>query len=276
MSEENDARIEKAIDLGGNVVGASAGAAIGAVAGPLGVVAGAVVGTIAEQTIIFVGNEIKERILSKRESKRIGTVYQIAAEKINANLEAGKELRTDGFFESKGDERPDSEELLEGILLIAQREYEEKKLKCLGNLYANLAFDNEVTPQNANTLIKLAESLTYRQLCEICTVAMFQILPEEGQAFLKKTAYQQVHGVNKVSIASEIFDLYQRTILASKSAILSAGGINPSELKVVGNGVLLFRLMELSTTIPILDRTEIIEFLADQKVTVAKETTNKN
>lgn len=272
MSEQDNKKLETIFDVGTNLVGASTGAAVGLVAGPLGAVAGALLGTAAEQIMISVGNEIKSRVLSKRENVRISTVYQVAADKLNSNLAAGKKLRNDDFFKSNGKEMPTGAELLEGTLLVAQREYEEKKLTCLGNLYANIAFTEDVTPQNANMLIKLAESLTYRQLCEIKIIAMFQIYPEIMPKSLKKTAYQSVKGLNNISIASEILELYHKTIVSSKNVLLDAAGINPSELKIVGNGALLLNMMELLTTIPYEDCTEIVKFLTGEQIPTTEET----
>lgn len=262
MCKKKEKVIEKSFDIGGSLAGSLAGATVGAVAGPLGIVAGALLGTAAEQAIIVVGNEIKDRILSKRESQRVGIVYQIAGEKINANIEAGKLIRDDGFFEDEEGNRAPGEEILEGILLVAQREYEEKKLKYLGNLYANIVFEKEISPQNANALIKVAESLTYRQLCAIRVIVLFQDLPANQ---LKKTAYRRVSGTNNISIVSEIFDLYQKSLLGSSDAILSAAGINPSKLRVVGNGAWLYKLMELHT-IPRDDLLEIIEVLTGKTI----------
>ncbi len=261
MGECEHKKAEKLLDAGTGLVSASVGAAIGLAVGPLGAVAGALTGTMVEHAFVFVGNEIKERILSKRENSRIQTTFQIAAEKINRNIEEGKKIRGDNFFKNVNDDTSDGEKLLEGVLLVAQREFEEKKLKCLGNLYANLAFTESVTPQNANMLIKLAESTTYRQLCEIRSIATFQLHPEIIKNSLKPTPYDQIVGINNISIASEIFDLYHKAILSSEKALLDAASINPSELKIIGNGKLMLDMMELLTVIPTEDCSDVIDFL---------------
>lgn len=270
MCVKKEKWLEQSFGITSNLAGAVAGAAVGSVTGPLGTVVGAIVGTIAEQAVVLVGNEIKERVLSKNECKRVGTVYQIAAGKINENLEAGKELRNDGFFDKDADGRSAGEEILEGVLLVAQKEYEEKKLKYIGNLYANLAFEKSITPQSANMLIKLAETLTYRQLCEISTVARMQANPSVGRNPLLQEPFHTVAGMNNISIASELFDLYQKTILASSDASFDAAGINPSKLKVVGNGASLYQMMELYT-IPVEDLVDIIGILTGNIITEVSE-----
>ncbi len=60
--------------------------------------------------------------------------------------------------------RPKAEELLEGVLLHAAREYEEQRIPYLGRLYGAVAFSADVTPAQANHLLRVFEQLTYRQL----------------------------------------------------------------------------------------------------------------
>jgi hypothetical protein len=47
------------------------------------------------------------------------------------------------------------------VLLAAQREHEERKLRFMGNLIANLAFHPEIDRGYANYLIRLAEKLSF-------------------------------------------------------------------------------------------------------------------
>lgn len=156
MAEIKEKAIDTVAELGGSVAGAAVGAAIGtAVAGPLGAVGGALAGTVLEKGFQLVGTEIKKRMLSPREERRIGAVYAYANQKINRNLVAGRMIRTDSFFEVIGEARPTNEEILEGVLLAAQKEYEEKKLKYLGNLYANLPFNEAVDSRMANTRLSI-------------------------------------------------------------------------------------------------------------------------
>lgn len=67
-----------------------------------------------------------------------------------------------------------------------------------------------------------------------------------GEESHKEENYKEVRGLNNVSIASEIFDLYRKSLIFSSEAILDAGGINPSKLILGGYGALVYNLMELS------------------------------
>lgn len=261
MADIKEKAIDTVTELGGSAAGAAVGAAVGtAVAGPLGAVGGALAGTILEKGFQLVGNEIKNRMLSPKEEQRVGAVYTYANQKISRNLVAGRMIRTDSFFEGIGEERPTNEEILEGVLLAAQKEYEEKKLKYLGNLYANLPFNETVDSRMANMLIKIASELTYRQYVILYVVNMFQ--NPAYDAVVKKEPYESLSGFKTMTIATEVFDLYRRTLIHSSEALLDAAAINPSKLTLVGYGSLMFELMELNEIMGDPICSEIVLFMA--------------
>lgn len=237
--------IDGASEYGGAAMGAVIGAGIGsAVAGPLGTAGGALAGALIENVIQWAGNEIKERCLSKSEARKVGTVYEKAKEKIAEKLKAGEKLRTDGFIENDVNERSPSEEILEGTLFAAQRENEEKKLPYLANLYANINFDSTVDRNMANQLIRIASDLTYRQLVIMRVIGAYQ-KDLYGVPPRRNTPYNTISGYDNISIATEIYDLYRRSLVFSKSAILDAAGITPAELEISGIGALIYNLMDL-------------------------------
>ena len=244
MPNAKEIVIDTVAELGGSSTGAVAGAAIGAsVLGPWGIVGGALAGTLIEKGFLWIGNEIKTRTLSPREAKRIDAVSTYASHKIHKNLASGKTFRADCFLESSNGERSVYDEILEGVVLVAQKEYEEKKLRYLGNLYGNLPFDTMVDPRMANMLLKIASELTYRQYVILFVIDLYQNPVYEAQ--IKKEPYESLAGFKNMTIATEIFDLYRRTLIHSSDALLDAAAINPSTLELVGYGSLMFKLMEL-------------------------------
>jgi len=114
--------------------------------------------------LVDVAGEIGQRTLGDREKERIGATLAFAVEKIRRNLRQWN-VRDDGFFQQQPSERASAEEILEGVLLEAQRDHEEKKLRFYGTLYANIAFKPWIDRAQANALIRVGEDLTYRQLC---------------------------------------------------------------------------------------------------------------
>ena len=119
-----------------------------------------------------IGQEILERQLGSREKVRVGATFAIAAANIRQRLENGESLREDGFFDEKQTGRSDAEEVVESVLLKAQREPEEKKIEYMGYLLSGIAFNPEISVHMAHQLTKVAEQLTYRQLCilKLCVV----------------------------------------------------------------------------------------------------------
>lgn len=158
-------------DAGIDLAAALAGGAAGLIAGPPGVVAGAVTSVAVAHSLRAVGEEIEERALSPRQHARIGAVFALAAREIDNRLQEGETPRSDGFFDREGERRPDSEELLEGVLLRAGEEYEERKLPFLSRLYAEVCFRETISSGYAHHLLRLADRLSYRQLCLLALFA---------------------------------------------------------------------------------------------------------
>ena len=271
--KRNEALVDTVTEYGGTLASAVAGAGIGAVAaGPVGAVAGALAGKLIEKVFEAIGSEIKERHLSKTEDRKIGSVYYSAQVKIQNKLDKGIPLRSDSFYQETATDRSSAEEILEGTLFAAQRESEEKKLPYLANLYANINFDEAISRPMANQLIKIASDITYRQLVIISIIGKYQT-GQISQPALSKRSFTGVQGYENISIASEIFDLYRRSLVFSQSAILDAAGFTPSLLTVSGMGALLFNHMELSS-IPIDDveiAQPIISLLSDRSTTEVPE-----
>jgi hypothetical protein len=164
--QEENSSITELIEAGSEIEGSVSGALIGgALLGPMGLIFGGAAGPIL--TILFTkaGKEVKKRVLGDREESRIGFTYAIGLYKIKLRLESGEKLRADGFFENDESDRSTAEEILEGVLRSAQNEFREKKLRFYGNLLANIAFDSTISRDKANLFLKIAQNLTYQQLC---------------------------------------------------------------------------------------------------------------
>lgn len=170
MDESSSDKAKELISFGAEITGAVTGGAIGfVVAGPVGALGGAVAGPFLTKGLEIVG-DFALRELSHREKVKAGAGVAFAYAKIAQYLEAGRSPRNDEFFEKDISGRSASDEILEGILFKCRNEHEEKKLRFIGNIYANTAFMPEVSLAGANWLIQKAEELTYRQLCMISLI----------------------------------------------------------------------------------------------------------
>jgi len=124
MCEKGNPGIERFIKPVINSFGAGAGGVLGFfIGGPAGAATGGVVGALVPDLLQKAGEEFSQRVLGKREEFRIGTTMFYAATRIKERIENGEAIRDDDFFDNNGVNRSVSEEIVEGILLTAQKEY---------------------------------------------------------------------------------------------------------------------------------------------------------
>ena len=108
---------------------------------------------------------MRRRWLDPREEVRVAGAFALAAAEVARRIGDGEALRNDGFFAGAADgERSAGEEVLEGVLKGAADAHEERKVPYLANLYAALAFRDDISLPYANALIRLATRCTWRQL----------------------------------------------------------------------------------------------------------------
>lgn len=254
LSREQEEKVKDIVETGTDIAGATTGAAIGLlVGGPPGALAGAAAGPAAARTLRGLAVEFRERVLGYREEVRVGAAISFASAKIKEKLENGEQPRQDDFFTDAEDDRATAKEVFEGVVLAAQREAEEKKVRLYGNLLANLAFAQNVDRSQANFLLKLSEDLSYRQLCLLSLFAQNTLLGENNPFNLRTSSYSQdadsvSFEFELVALLQEIYGLYQRGIVSNGgTAMVAVADANPSQMSPVGAAVNLYNLMELWT-----------------------------
>lgn len=183
---------------------------------------------------------------------RVGAAISFASAKIQEKLDNGEQPRQDEFFTDEHDNRATAKEVFEGVVLAAQREAEEKKVRLYGNLLANLAFAQDVDRSQANFLIKLGEDLSYRQICLLSLFAKNTLLlGGNNRLGLRTSDYRgdtstMSSGLDLIVLLQEVYDLYQRGIVNNGgSAMISGADANPSQMSPVGAAANLYNLMEL-------------------------------
>lgn len=196
---------------------------------------------------------------------RVGAAASFAAVSIDATIRSGATPRDDGFFDDgAGGERPDAEEILEGVLIKARDAYEEKKVPLLGTLYAWIAFHEEISSSYANQLLGLATRLTYRQLVILAVAS-----DEAGRAHLRQSSYRndltaiEHLGIEGQGLITEIYDLYQQGLLsdAGGSAWISLPDVTPGQMRVQGAGSMLAQGMKLRDSVREVDQAAVRERL---------------
>jgi len=238
-------KFRKLIDSGAEIAGGAVGGALGFLAGgPVGAAALGAGGAAAAMALRHLGQEASERLLGPREQVRVGGVLAIAAGEIGDRLSRGDKIRTDGFFDPKTSGRSDGEEVAESVLLKSQREAEERKIPYMGHLLSGVAFDASISAQMAHQLVRVAEQLTYRQLCLLKIGVIKQGLglrggDYRGQESFSKELYQVLY---------ECLDLYHRALVSFGGEVLfGPTDVAPGKMTVQALGADLFNLMKLAT-----------------------------
>lgn len=219
-------KVESLISTGGEIAGAATGGAIGFLAGgPTGAAFGGALGIIISKGAISLLSDIADRFLSKREKIRVGATAAFALVKIKSHLDAGFEIRNDGFFNNKEMERSGAEEIFEGVLLKAKNEHEEKKAKILGNIFANVAFFQGFSVGEANHLLQIAQNLTYRGMC---ILSLIKRKDQIQGVKLREDSYRESKGerifYETISILQEAYQIYNSGLIACKQKSSQEGG----------------------------------------------------
>ena len=158
--------------FGESAVGAGGGALTGE---PAAIAVGAG-GPLVWRILAWGAREFDERALGHREAVRVIDAITVAKARIDERFAAGDVPRSDGFFDAWEGHWSDADELLEAVLLAAQREYQERKVRCYGNLYANIGFEPVIDSVTADSLLRDAVDMSYPQIQLLALVARKDVL----------------------------------------------------------------------------------------------------
>lgn len=236
------------IQLGSEIAG---GAAVGGLTGGLGGAIGGAATPLAIRALGRLAVEFRQRVLGHREEVRAGAVIVYTAMKIEENIVSGQQVRQDDFFQEQLGDRSAAEEIAEGVLLIAQREHQERKLKIYGNLLANIVFRTDIDRGMANALVSQVERMSYRQIC------ILSLIVRKSEFDLRDRTYGLMYKDLKLSsILMDAYELAHRGILGI-DPVDAPGTVFPTH-PMPETGKLLFDLMELRD----IDKSELEQIAA--------------
>ena len=208
--------------------------AIGGLSGdPMTTVATAFLAPIA----VNVTENFLQRTLTSLQSDRLQLAFQKISYNFKCKNEKGKNIRTDKFMLNNDGE--EAKQVLEGILLNIQDEYEKKKVEYHANLFTNLCYDERVLFEQAICVSKIIKEISYRQLCIIAYTYGQKNLKTSGwQARFKNFPILASYG----DFYSELFHLEQRGILQQDCPGQAIGGV---PLKISELGKIIFNELSL-------------------------------
>lgn len=253
MSSDPD-KAKTLVQGGAEIAGACVGGALGFLAGGPGTAAAAgAVGALLTRSLAHAA----DKFMSQRERVRVGSVAAIAASCIADRLRLGDTPRSDFF--SPDLPNSDGSQLLEGVLLKARDEYEEKKLPYLGRFYANLAFAPAVSPATAALLIKTLERTTFRQM------VLLAYLLKEQQVDVENLRSQKHIDPDLEALKREEMDLHASDL--GYLGLIRGAGAFVDELSPLGT-----TLAELAglANVPDAEIQELVKLLSRSSVRVAE------
>ena len=240
---ESGDELTELIEVGTDIAGAAAGAALGLVAaGPGGAVLGAAAGPGLAFPLRRLARELRARFLGPREQVRIGAALAYAVQEAGRRLEAGQQPRSDGFFtDADRQGRTTAEEIVEATLRAAQGEHEERKIRYQGRLFGGIAFDPTIGRLDANHLVRLSEQLSFSQLL------LLQLFAQPGAA-TRDADYRgsEQLPMDLIHVLSEALDLYSRGLINNGGDVMfGVTDLHPARATTQGIGVQLLQLMGL-------------------------------
>lgn len=246
LSKETDA-LSWWLNKGAEFLGQTAGGLASAHSDPM---LSAGLSIAVTEALRNVGHEIRKWKLGPREEGRTGAIFMYTRLAVERRLASGAKLRTDGFFVPDETGRSTAEAIAEAIVLAAEREHEERKIRHFGNLYAFIATRDDIDPGLANHLVRLAKGLSFRQYCILA-------LPQstlKGGLYQGRTSKDEAISEPKYSALLESHELYEKRLVIFPN-VLGIPNLYPAqmrfyEMQLFGIGWFLYeglRLEDLST-----------------------------
>jgi hypothetical protein len=226
MSDQDDSKLNRAGAVLIRVGAAAAGPVLTATIGPEG--AAAVTEAIAQAGEQVVG------WLDERRGGRIKRTLEDASEQIAVRRAKGDTVRADWSDPENGD----AAALFEAVVAAAADSAEDRKCAVLANIYASLAFDSEMTIDDALLCIRRVRDASWRQL-----VCLAYLAAEDRQEERELAAIRGDEGeaIARSLPAAEMVELAEALGLvgvsqpngpaAQPSATLGGGGFYTSSLR---------------------------------------------
>ena len=193
--------------------------------------------TTAFQTI---GEGVISSILGEALANRVDTTFHETLIKIKDNLAKGKIPRDDDVWSSEKESPRKAKAILEGVLVKARDEFEEKKRRYYPNFSGNMCFYEHIPYERLNILLRTLDQLSYRQLQVLAYVkSKGEIITNMWDARIKniEQAYKYY------DVFCEVLDLSNKSLLRQIMQGLTPGIGNKLCLSPMGED--LVNLLEL-------------------------------
>jgi hypothetical protein len=189
------------------------------------------------------------------ERARAGAALAFAAELAVTRSAQGRPVRDDGFFSVSMGARSDAERIVETVVQAALRTAEDRRVRHLGYLVAEVAASSDIDAALATRALQLAEQCSWRQLVVLAAVGRRDRSPlplaplaDEPRSWRAWGAREDLADLQRAGLLDPpAAASYAPTGSTARSG--SGSGARPrlrlADLRLTRRGVLLHRLLAL-------------------------------
>ncbi|MDK3258029.1 hypothetical protein [Blastococcus capsensis] len=180
-----------------------------------------------------------------RERVRAGAALAFAVEHAVSVQRTGRPVRTDRHFTPRPGSRPVAEELAEAVVTAARRSTDERRVRHLGYLLAEVAVSPDIDAELVGRTLRLTDGLSWRQLALLAAVGRRDRVP------LPMTPLDDdPRGWAAWAAREDVADLQRADLLDPPPAQPRPGGaalprLRMADLRLTRRGVLVHRLLVL-------------------------------
>jgi hypothetical protein len=180
-----------------------------------------------------------------RERVRAGAALAFAVEYAATLGRGSRRVRGDGFFTERAGGRPVADELAEAVVGAARRSVDERRVRHLGYLLAEVAFSPDVDAELVLRALRLTEALSWRQLALLAGVGRRDRRPLPMAPLEDDPRAWTAWGARE-----DVADLQRSGLLDPPPATTRPGGaalprLRAADLRLTRRGVLVHRLLVL-------------------------------
>ena len=180
----------------------------------------------------------------ERERVRAGAALAFAVEYAATVGRNGRTVRADDWFAPRAGGRCPAEELAEAVVSAARRSTEERRVRHLGYLLAEVAVSPDVDGDLAGRALRLAESLSWRQVAVLAGVGRRDRVPLPMAPLEDEPRAWSAWGARQ-----DITDLQRAGLLdpppSPARPIATLPRLRAADLRLTRRGVLVHRLLAL-------------------------------
>jgi hypothetical protein len=179
-----------------------------------------------------------------RERVRAGAALAFAVEYAATVARSGRSVRTDGWFDARVGGRPVADDVAEAVVSAARRSTDERRVRHLGYLLAEVAVSPDVDAALAGRALRMADSLSWRQLALLAGVGRRDRVPlpmapleDDPRAWSAWGAREDVAELQRVGLLDPP--------PAPARPVATLPRLRAADLRLTRRGVLLHRLLVL-------------------------------